>query len=81
MSERQHRVSAAEGLISKLKRLASLWGDGKTDAEIAEILGWGRETVKNYRQVLRLIDPNSPAWRKKPAGRWRDRPAAEWGAP
>lgn len=68
-----------EGIISKLKRLLSLWSEGRTDEEISEALGgagsgWSRRNVKRYRQVLRLIDPEKPAWRvkRKPAasGRW-----------
>ena len=78
MSERQQAYDVAGGIMRKLERIRQLWLDGHTDAEISAELGgssvsrrqgegWSAQTVKRYRRVLRLIDPERPAWRHRRA--------------
>ena len=68
--ESRHAASIrSDGILSKLRTLRALWLDGKSDAEISEVLGgagsgWSRKSVKRYRQVLQL------ALGKASGGKW-----------
>lgn len=65
---RHEAVLRSRAHHAKLGRIIDLYAEGKTDREIAELLGWHEATVLRYRQVLLLA--LGGALHGRNAGRW-----------
>ena len=57
-------VMRGRGILGKLERILVLYDDGRSDGEIAEVIGWDAYTVMRYRQVLQLSlgRPSGGSW-------------------